>query len=420
MTRKKNEFPPPPKLHAYEGDRKRWATHWTDGQGRPRFKSFGYSDDTTPKQALRRYQNWLDTDWKAKPTVRDPGGEQATYTATRLAADYLRHARRVFVKHGKRTSHVWNVRMAMRAIRTAWGEQSASDVEAPALAALRDRMVFRTDKQGRQVPRAIKTVNGRLTIIVQAFDHARERGKVSREVVADLKSVKRLRKGRTEAKASKRIKSAPKDAVVEARKILPAPVLAIIDLLEITGMRPNEPCIMRGCDLVTNSEGAAGLWEYRPSRHKLEHLGDDDESEKIVFLGERAQNIIRPFLVTDTTAYLFSPAAAQAQRLEDRHKARKTKLYPSHAAKRRENPTAGLGQHYTSESLRRAVHYACKRAGVRKWNPGQLRHTAATAIEKRFGRDGSRVVLGHTSERTTLIYLDPDVQKAMQIAREVG
>lgn len=420
MTRKKNDIPPPPKPFKKDG-RQRWATYWTDETGKDRFQTFGWVDEVTQRQANRRYQTWLDTQWKVKPSVRAPMGEQAAYTVTRLAADYLRYARKTYVKHGERTSHVWNVRLAMRAIRNAWGERSASDIEAPDLAALRDKMVHRVTQKGQQVPRAIKTVNGRLTIIVQAFEHAREFGRVTKEVVADLRAVKRLRKGRTEAKPSKKIKSAPADAVKAVWDVLPTPARAIVDLLGITGMRPNEPCIMRGCDLVTSVESAPGLWEYRPNRHKLEHLGEsEDDGEKIVFLGKRAQDIIRPFLKPDTTAYLFSPAAAQAERLQAKRDARKTPLYPSHAKKRKDKNVERIGEHYTSETLRRAVHYACIKAGVKKWNPNQLRHSAATELQKKYGLEGSRVVLGHSSSATTSIYVDPDVQLAMRIAREVG
>jgi len=188
-----------------------------------------------------------------------------------------------------------------------------------------------------------------------------------------------------------------------------------VELQELTGMRPGEVCDMRGIDV----EAGGDVWLYRPPGHKLEHL-EGEASEKIICLGPKAQAIVKRYLKADTTAHLFSPADAHAQRLEARRALRKTKLYPSHAAKRRENPTGRLGRRYTEGAYRKAVHYACKLAGVTKWNPNQLRHAAATRLQKKYGRDGSRVVLGHKHESTTEIYLDPDVQKAMQIAREVG
>lgn len=403
--------------------RRRWLSTWYDAQGVRRSKQFGWESDTPQKVALRRYEAWK-LKYAAKRRLRVPTGKSAPFTVTRLAAKYLRFARTAYVKHGERTTHVGNVKLAMRAIRDAWGKRLAADIEAPDLATLRDAMVYRTDQRGQRVPRSIKTVNGRLKIIVQAFEHAREYGFVTRDVVADLRSVKRLRKGRTDAKPARKIKSAPADSLVAASEVMPAVVKAIVDLLRITGMRSSEPCIMRGCDLVTNSPEATGLWEYRPSRHKLEHLGDpeseDDGSERIIFLGPKAQEIIRPFLRPDTTAYLFSPRDAYAERLRKKRADRKSKVQPSQVRRMVSNPTKHLGERYTHKSLRRAVLYACKKAGVKRFTPNQLRHTTATELQRKYGLDGSRVVLGHTSTETTLIYVDPDVRKAMQIAREVG
>jgi integrase len=39
------------------------------------------------------------------------------------------------------------------------------------------------------------------------------------------------------------------------------------------------------------------------------------------------------------------------------------------------------------------------------WNPGQLRHTAATEIRRKFGAEASQVVLGHAQLATSEICL---------------
>ena len=43
----------------------------------------------------------------------------------------------------------------------------------------------------------------------------------------------------------------------------------MIQLQRLTGMRPGEVTIMRGCDLVTTNKA----WTYRPGTHKTEHHG---------------------------------------------------------------------------------------------------------------------------------------------------
>ena len=76
-------------------------------------------------------------------------------------------------------------------------------------------------------------------------------------------------------------------------------VAAIVRLMLLTGARPGEACILRACDLNTSGS----VWEYRPSVHKTQH----HDRERIVFIGPKAQEVVKPWLTTNLTAYLFSP-----------------------------------------------------------------------------------------------------------------
>ena len=81
---------------------------------------------------------------------------------------------------------------------------------------------------------------------------------------------------------------------------------AMIQLQMVTGMRPTEVCIMRGCDIDTTRE----IWTYTPASHKTQHHGHRRE----IYLGPKARQIIEPFLAGRATdAYLFSPAEAEAE-----------------------------------------------------------------------------------------------------------
>ena len=75
---------------------------------------------------------------------------------------------------------------------------------------------------------------------------------------------------------------------------------------------------------------------------------------------------------------------------------------------------------YTVASYRRAVHRACDRAGVDRWSPHRLRHNAATNIASKYGWEAARVVLGHSSVRTTAIYVERDYALAERVMHEVG
>jgi hypothetical protein len=111
------------------------------------------------------------------------------------------------------------------------------------------------------------------------------------------------------------------------------------------------------------------VWLFRPGsdqgahgQHKTSHHGKD----RVILLGPKAQGFVKPFLVPDLAAYLFSPKAAEQRRAQARRSARKSKLWPSHArhqakkrkAKRR-RPPADL---YTVHAFRQAIKRACDRA----------------------------------------------------------
>jgi integrase len=137
----------------------------------------------------------------------------------------------------------------------------------------------------------------------------------------------------------------------------------------------------------------------------------------------------------DPAAYFFSPARAYAAHLERRRAARATPAYPSHdPARRLQRRRAGgvrprtLGDRYTVDSYRRAVHRACDAEAaldaargveahlrVRRFGPAQLRHERAGVLADRAGIHVARELLGHQSIATTQIYVAQRVQERSAI-----
>src|SRR5262249_11088710 len=159
-----------------------------------------------------------------------------------------------------------------------------------------------------------------------------------------------------------------------------APVRAMIELQLLAGMRPGEVVIMRACDL----DMTGAIWLYRPGSDQVSgvHKTAWRDHERIIAIGPRAQEIIRPFLKADSRAYLFSPAESmetfyQQWRKEDRR--------PVNALKRRTKRRPGV--RYSVGSYRHAVTRGCDKAGVPHWRPHQLRHTKASEIRKEAGLD---------------------------------
>ena len=120
------------------------------------------------------------------------------------------------------------------------------------------------------------------------------------------------------------------------------------------------------------------------------------------------------------TTCLFSPTEAVAERNASKRAARKTPVQPSQHNRAKAKPARTAGDVYTVESYRRAIAYGCKKAGIPKWHPHQLRHSAATQLRKEFGLDVARAVLGHSSPAVTAHYAELDLSKAAEAMGQVG
>ena len=136
---------------------------------------------------------------------------------------------------------------------------------------------------------------------------------------------------------------------------------------------------MRLVDIETTSE----VFEYVPASHKMQRRG----KQRRISIGPTGQEILSPYMRVERERFLFESSS---------------------------------GECYSKDSYNRAVSRACRRAGVEAWSPNQLRHTAATEIRKRFGLEASRVILGHSSAETTLIYAERDFEAAKAVIRQMG
>jgi integrase len=193
-------------------------------------------------------------------------------------------------------------------------------------------------------------------------------------------------------------------------------------------MRPGEVCAMRAIDLETSGR----VWIYRPAHHKTTWR----EKNRDILLGPKAQAIIRPWLRTDTQAFLFSPAEARQWQHAQMRQARKSKVQPSQLCRKKKELERKPGDHYDTASYRRAIWYGCKKADrlahqqsqeapkeqvlVPTWHPNQLRHNAATELRRQFGIEVARIILGHSTAFTTEIYAEKDRQAAQEVIAKIG
>jgi integrase len=365
-----------------------------------------------------------------------PAPTEAPLTVTELIGRYWRFAKTYYVKGGKPTSETYAIKLALRFVRRLYGNTAAAEFSPKRLKAIREAMVAHeitrevkvVDAATGEVTRvrkvvrtgmARKCINKLIARVRRMFGWAVEEELVPVEVHHALRRVKGLRRGKSAARETRRVRPVPDAHVRAVLPLVPPAVAAMVEVQLLCGCRPQDVVQLRVCDIDTSGP----VWEYRPPRFKTEHLNDDDspDLDRVVYLGPKAQAILKPLLPADPQAYVFSPRLSEAQRAARRRAARKSPLTPSQTARKREGrERAPLCEYYPVGSYRQAVRRACARAGVPVWMPNQLRHSRLTEIRKRFGLEASRVCGGHREVGVTQHYAEQDRELARRVMAEVG
>jgi integrase len=249
-----------------------------------------------------------------------------------------------------------------------------------------------------------------------------------------LATVPGLRKGRSDAKEAKPVQPVAPDVVDATLPYLPPLVADMVRLHRLIGARPAEVCILRPCDLDTS----APVWTYRPESHKTDYHGH----QRIIMIGPKGQDVLRPYLLREKTSYCFVPAESERKRRADLHERRLSPVRPYESTRwPKRHPKRTAGDRYTPNSYRRAIERAVERINqdrreeARKamkatgvvepallpaWTPNQLRHSAATEIRKQFGLEAVQVVLGHAHANVSEVYAERNMTLAAEVMRKIG
>jgi integrase len=342
-------------------------------------------------------------------------------TIDELILAYWRFAETYYTKDGEPTKELACMREALRPVRKLYGGSRACDFGPKAFKVVMHHMVELGLSHG--------LINHRASRIKRVFKWAVAEELIPPSVHYALQAVAGLRYGRTEAHEAEPIRPV-KDMWVEA--VLPhlsPQVAAMISIQRLTGMRPGEVVVMKACNINTAND----IWIYEPYEHKNRWR----EKRRRIPLGPKTQELLKPFLARGKDAYLFSPREADAWHKEHRlihcKTKRKTPVYPSELRarqtaklkRRKRKSKRPKGEHYTTDSYRRAIDCGFMRAKkaeieIPHWFPLQLRHSRATEIRRDYGLDAAQVVLGHARADVTEIYAEKNLALAIQIAREAG
>lgn len=394
-----------------------YLVHKSTGQARCRINGQDhYLGRYGSPQSRERYEE-LVSEWFA----RQGDTSRHTLTVDDLVLLYMEHVHQHYRKNDQPTSEVTNIRVALKYVVSQFGTTRVRDFGPRSLKSARQAMIDAG---------CVRTSINRMTARIRGlFKWAVAEEFVPAETLVAIQSLAGLRYGRSAATEAVPVKPVPQAFIDAVEPYVSRQVWAMIQLQHLTGSRPGEIVAMRGCDL--NTIGA--IWEYVPESHKTQHHG----KRRIIFLGPRAQAVLKPYLRMDLAAHLFSPAESREEYLLQLRTTRKTPLTPSQRARtRKRNPSKAPGDRYTVVSYGRAIRNACLRADreahkrspdvaddvvlIPSWHPHQLRHNAATEIRREFGIETARAVLGHSSIATSELYAEMDDSKAREAIARIG
>ena len=405
------------RLHKHSGQA---VVTLSDRQGRRRDYRLGKYGSEESRQ---KYRETVD-EWKRLQRRELPGKEQPAFpdlTVNELLEKFWTHAQDYYRKpDGTFATDLADYKVTLRPVKHLFGHTMARQFSPSKLDEVRRLMIegYEHPEWGAQPGLARPTINKRLGRIKEVWRWGVEKELVAASIHDALLRVKGLRAGKTKARESIKVKPvSEKDVWATLPHLLPQ-VAAMVQLQWWTGMRPGEVTIMRTIDLDTTG----AVWLYRPGSHKNAWRDHD----RVVAIGPKAQEVLKPWLDLNlaypTDQYLFQPQEARASQDRQRGKGAKKPLSADQKARRRQaKPKRQPGVNYRRDSYGRAIVRACLDAGVAKWTPNQLRHSAATRIRREEkSLDVARTVLGQRSPAVTAIYAERDLQGACDVMARLG
>lgn len=220
-------------------------------------------------------------------------------TVADIVLRYWRFAETYYVKNGKPTHELTDMKYALRPLRKLYGDTRASLFGPLALKAVRQHMIA-----GEKLSRRV--INQRINRIKRFWKWAVSEELAPSSVYHSLQTVTGLLYGRTTAREKERVKPVADELVDAILSYMTPQVRAMVELQRVTGIRTCELVQIRPCDIDRTGQ----IWIYQPADHKNSWRGH----QRTVPLGFKAQKIIEDFLNRPAQEYLFSPRESEAYR----------------------------------------------------------------------------------------------------------
>jgi len=360
-----------------------------------------HNTKTSKVEYDRLIAEWLERG--RQPMIDDGDG----LAVSELAALYWKVCERKYTRGGKPTPTLYRIKAAHRNLLKLYADTLAEQFGPLQLKAVRQAMMQENDWSRGY----LNEVTGEL---VRLFRWGTTEGLVPATVHTALSLVEGIKAGEKPVRETDPVEPVADKVVQQTLAFLPQVPGDMVRLQQLTAARPDEICQLRPCDLDRTGE----VWIYTPQSHKTKHHG----KQRLIAIGPKGQAILLRYLARDPETYCFRPVDSEAKRRAIAAANRKTPLSCGNTPgrNRKVKPKRVPKDRYRTDSYRRAITRACDKAKVSRWSPNQLRHSAATDIRKRFGLESAQVVLGHSKASTTEIYALRDMEKAVQVAMQVG
>ena len=170
--------------------------HKPSGQARVRIDGHDvYLGEFDSPESHDRYDDLIKS-WRTERDV-----EAVTLKIDELCLFYIRHAESYYVKHGKPTREVDNIRAILRRLIAHCGRMRVREFAPLRLEEFRDTLIGARNKRGKKTGRLLSRtyINTIVRKIIRMFKWGVSRGHVPVEVWQSLTAVEGLKEGRSKA-----------------------------------------------------------------------------------------------------------------------------------------------------------------------------------------------------------------------------
>jgi integrase len=272
------------------------------------------------KESRRKY-NKLIAEYIASGQSPSFGVPSSELTISELVASYAKFARRYYGLGP--SSDYLRCKPALSALKQLYGPENAigyGPLQFKATRAHLQKVVVKTLKSGkkRKYVRSRRYINVLMKLIRRVFRWAASESMVPTSIHETLRTIDPLKAGRTDSPERERV--APIDqATVDATILHCSKVVAdMVRFQMLVGCRPGEVCSIKP-GMVDRSND---VWEINLTKHKTAWRG----KHRTIYVGPKAQAILKPYLLRAADANCFSPKEATKQVLAKRHDNRVTPL----------------------------------------------------------------------------------------------